>query len=288
MRVAFDKEAQTITITDNGIGMSPEEAVDNLGTIAKSGTREFMSALAGDQKKDAQLIGQFGVGFYSGFIVADRITVESRRAGLPADEGVRWSSARAPATSRSRRSRAPSAAPSVTLHLREGEEEFLSAWKLKSIISQVLRPHLAADPDAEGGVGRARQEARCTQGRVGDRSTRPPRCGRGRKSDITDEQYEEFYKQISHDSEAPLAYTHNRVEGRSEYTQLLYIPAQGAVRPVEPRQARRRQALRQARLHHGRRRGADAGLPALRQGRDRLGRPAAERQRASCCRKAAT
>jgi molecular chaperone HtpG len=129
VKVAFDKDAKTITITDNGIGLSAEEAVANLGTIAKSGTREFMSALQGDQKKDAQLIGQFGVGFYSGFIVADRITVESRRAGLPQAEGVRWSSEGAGDFEVETITR-PERGTAVTLHLREGEEEFLSNWKL--------------------------------------------------------------------------------------------------------------------------------------------------------------
>ena len=159
MRVAFDKDAKTITITDNGIGLSADEAVANLGTIAKSGTREFMTALEGDQKKDAQLIGQFGVGFYSGFIVADRITVESRRAGLPAEHGVRWTSEGAGDFEVETITR-PERGTDVILHLRDGEEEFLSGWKLKSIISQVLRPHLAADPDAEGGVGRRGRASR--------------------------------------------------------------------------------------------------------------------------------
>ena len=135
VRVGFDKDAKTITIADNGIGMSSEEAVAHLGTIAKSGTREFMSALQGDQKKDAQLIGQFGVGFYSGFIVADRITVESRRAGLPAEEGVRWMSEGAGDFEVETIAR-PERGTSVILHLREGEEEFLSSWKLRSIISK--------------------------------------------------------------------------------------------------------------------------------------------------------
>src|SRR2546423_3295124 len=133
VRVAFDAENKTLTITDNGIGLSAEEAVANLGTIAKSGTREFMASLQGDQKKDANLIGQFGVGFYSGFIVADRITVESRRAGLKPEEGVRWSSEGAGDFEVETITRA-ARGTSVTLHLREGEDEFLSAWKLKSII----------------------------------------------------------------------------------------------------------------------------------------------------------
>ena len=135
VRIGFDAEAKTITISDNGIGLSAAEAVANLGTIAKSGTREFMSALEGDQKKDAQLIGQFGVGFYSGFIVADRLTVESRRAGLPPEEGVRWSSEGSGDFEVETITR-PQRGTSVTLHLREGEEEFLSAWKLKSIASK--------------------------------------------------------------------------------------------------------------------------------------------------------
>ncbi len=222
VRVSFDKEAKTITISDNGIGLSADEAVANLGTIAKSGTREFVSALQGDQKKDAQLIGQFGVGFYSGFIVADRITVESRRAGLPAEEGVRWSSEGAGDFEVESISRAERGT-SVILHLREGEEEFLNGWKLRSIISKysdhISLPILMQKEewDAEA----SKQVTKDEWAPVNKASalwSRP-------KGEITKEQYEEFYKQISYDSEAPLAYTHNRVEGRSEYTQLLYIPA---------------------------------------------------------------
>jgi molecular chaperone HtpG len=222
VRVSFDKDAKTITIADNGIGMSSEEAVANLGTIAKSGTREFVSALQGDQKKDAQLIGQFGVGFYSAFIVADRVTVESRRAGLATDHGVRWSSEGAgdfdvePITRTER-------GTSVILHLREGEEEFLSAWKLRSIVSKysdhislpILMQKEEWDEEAKKQVTR---DEWSSVNKAAALWTRP-------KGEITPEQYEEFYKQISYDSEAPLAFTHNRVEGRSEYTQLLYIPS---------------------------------------------------------------
>jgi molecular chaperone HtpG len=222
VRVAFDAEAKTITITDNGIGLSAAEAVANLGTIAKSGTREFVAALQGDQKKDAQLIGQFGVGFYSGFIVADRITVESRRAGLPAEEGVRWSSAGAGDFEVETITR-PQRGTSVTLHLREGEEEFLSAWKLRSIISKysdhislpILMQKEEWDAEAKKQV---LKDEWSPVNKAAALWTRP-------KSEITPEQYEEFYKQISYDTQAPLAYTHNRVEGRTEYTQLLYIPA---------------------------------------------------------------
>ncbi len=222
VRVAFDKDAKTITITDNGIGLSVDEAVANLGTIAKSGTREFMAALEGDQKKDAQLIGQFGVGFYSGFIVADRITVESRRAGLPSEQGVRWSSEGAGDFEVETIARA-ARGTSVTLHLRDGEDEFLSAWKLKAIIGKysdhISLPILMQKEewDAEA----AEQVTKDEWAPVNKAAALWTR----NKNEITQEQYEEFYKQISYDSEAPLAYTHNRVEGRSEYTQLLYIPA---------------------------------------------------------------
>src|SRR5690242_13625174 len=222
VRVSFDAEAKTITITDNGIGLSSEEAVANLGTIAKSGTREFMSALEGDQKKDAQLIGQFGVGFYSGFIVADRLTVESRRAGLTPEEGVRWSSEGIGEFEVETITR-PQRGTSVTLHLREGEEEFLNGWKLRSIASKysdhislpILMQKEEWDAEAKKQV---LKEEWSPVNKAAALWTRP-------KSDITPEQYEEFYKQISYDTQAPLAYTHNRVEGRTEYTQLLYIPA---------------------------------------------------------------
>ena len=222
VRVAFDAEAKTITITDNGIGLSADEAVANLGTIAKSGTREFMAALEADQKKDAQLIGQFGVGFYSGFIVADRIAVESRRAGLKPEEGVRWISEGAGDFEVETITRAQRGT-SVTLHLREGEEEFLSGWKLKSIISKysdhislpILMQKEEWDAEAKKQVLRDEWAPVNKAAALWTRN----------KNDITKEQYDEFYKQLSYDSEPPLAYTHNRVEGRSEYTQLLFIPA---------------------------------------------------------------
>jgi len=222
VRVSFDAEKKTITISDNGIGMSSDEAVAHLGTIAKSGTREFMAALEGDKKKDANLIGQFGVGFYSGFIVADRMTVESRRAGLAAEQGVRWSS-EGTGDFEVETITKPGRGTDVTLHLRDGEDEFLSAWKLKSIVSKysdhislpVLMPKTKWDEEKKEQVETGEWEP---VNKAAALWTRP-------KSDITDAQYQEFYKQISYDSEAPLAYTHNRVEGRSEYTQLLYVPA---------------------------------------------------------------
>jgi molecular chaperone HtpG len=222
VHVSFDAAAKTVTIRDNGVGMSAEEAVAHLGTIAKSGTREFMAKLEGEQKKDANLIGQFGVGFYSGFIVADRITVESRRAGLKPEEAVRWTSDGSGQFEVETITRAERGTD-VTLHLREGEEDFLKTWKLKSIIGKysdhISLPILMKKEEwiAEKAETVLKDEWE-TVNKAAALWTRP-------KSDITDAQYQEFYKQISFDSDAPLAYTHNRVEGRSEYTQLLYIPA---------------------------------------------------------------
>ena len=222
VRVAFDTEARTITITDNGIGMSAQEAIDHLGTIAKSGTKDFMSHLSGDQKQDAQLIGQFGVGFYSGFIVADKITVESRRAGLPVAEGVRWSSGgtgdfEVETIERTARG------TSVTLHLRDDASDYLDRWKLKSIIAKysdhislpILMQKEEWDAEKSAYVKHDEWEAVNSANALWARS----------KKDISDEQYAEFYKNLSYDTEAPLAWSHNRVEGSTEYTQLLYIPS---------------------------------------------------------------
>jgi len=222
LRVSFDKEARTLTITDNGIGMSEAEAIANLGTIAKSGTREFMGKLVGEQAKDAQLIGQFGVGFYSGFIVADRISVESRRAGLVSEQGVRWSSGgtgdfEVEATTRTERG------TSVTLHLREGEDDWLAHWKLKSTIAK-YSDHISLP------ILMRKQEWNTEKGEYAtldewETVNKAAALWSRAKSDITDAEYKAFYEQISFDATPPLAYTHNRVEGRSEYTQLLYIPA---------------------------------------------------------------
>ncbi|HEX2011541.1 MAG TPA: molecular chaperone HtpG, partial [Roseateles sp.] len=221
VRVSFDEAARTVTISDNGIGMSADEAIAHLGTIAKSGTREFMAKLEGDQKKDANLIGQFGVGFYSGFIVADRITVETRRAGLKAEEGVRWSSEGTGDYEVETISKA-GRGTDVILHLREGEEEFLKTWRLKSIIGK-YSDHISLPilmRKEEWDAEKSQQVLKDEWESVNKASALWARS----KSEVTPEQYEEFYKQISYDQEAPLAYTHNRVEGRSEYTQLLYIP----------------------------------------------------------------
>jgi molecular chaperone HtpG len=226
VRLTFDKAARTLTLTDKGIGLSRQEAIDNLGTIAKSGTKDFMSKLSGDQKADAQLIGQFGVGFYSGFIVADKISVESRRAGLPADQGVRWVSGGDGDFEVADITRAERGT-SITLHLRDDADEYLNAWKLKQIVGKysdhISLPILMekeewkeGENDQPGDMVKTGEWE--TVNKANALWSRP-------KKDITSEQYEEFYKGISHDYEAPLAWSHNRVEGSTEYTQLLYIPA---------------------------------------------------------------
>lgn len=222
VRVSFDKDAKTLTITDNGIGMSAQEAIDHLGTIAKSGTKDFMSRLSGDQKKDAQLIGQFGVGFYSGFIVADKITVESRRAGMKPEEGVRWVSGGTGDFETETITRAQRGT-SVILHLRDDASEYLNRWKLKQIIGKysdhislpILMQKEEWDQEKGEYVLQADWEAVNSASALWTRA----------KKDVTEEQYTEFYKNISYDTDAPLAWSHNRVEGASEYTQLLYIPS---------------------------------------------------------------
>ena len=222
IRIEADPAARTLKITDNGIGMSRDEAIRNLGTIARSGTKEFFQQLSGDQQKDAALIGQFGVGFYSAFIVADKVTVETRRAGLPASEAVRWESAGDGEFSVDAIDRAERGS-TITLHLREGEADFLSAWKLKGIIQKysdhislpIRMPKEVWDAEASAYKATGEWESVNQASALWTRS----------KSDITEEQYTTFYQHIAHDNEAPLAYTHNRVEGRSEYTQLLYVPA---------------------------------------------------------------
>ena len=222
IRVAFNKEARTITISDNGIGLSRDEAVEHLGTIAKSGTREFFSALTGDQAKDAHLIGQFGVGFYSSFIIADRVTVVSRRAGLEANQAVCWESGGEGDYTVEIVEKA-TRGTDVTLHLREGEDEFLSGWKLKSIIRKysdhITLPILMKKE--EWNQDKGEQVVSDEDETVNQANALWVRA----KSEITDEQYKEFYKHVAHDFEDPLAWTHARVEGKQEYTQLLYIPA---------------------------------------------------------------
>ena len=221
IKVSFDKTARTVTISDNGIGMSRDEAISNLGTIARSGTKEFFSKLSGDQQKDAALIGQFGVGFYSAFIVADRITVETRRAGLPSADGVRWESDGSGEFTIESINR-PQRGTSITMHLREGEDDFLSTQKLKSIIRK-YSDHISLPIQMnkeEWDAEKSEQVVRDELESINQSSALWARA----KSEITEEQYAEFYKHLSHDYENPLCYSLNRVEGRSEFTQLLYVP----------------------------------------------------------------
>ncbi len=212
IRVSYDRDARTLTVSDNGIGMSRAEVVENIGTIAKSGTREFFQSLTGDQARDAHLIGQFGVGFYSAFIVADKVTVVSRRAGLAAEHGVRWESAgegeyTLETVAKEKRG------TDVILHLREGEEELANGWRLRSIIRKysdhITLPILMKKEDGDEDE---------TVNQAAALWARP-------KQEISQEQYDEFYKHVAHDFEPPLAHTHSKVEGKQEYTQLLYLPA---------------------------------------------------------------
>lgn len=221
IRISFNPENRTITISDNGIGMSRDEAVAHLGTIAKSGTKEFLARLSSDRKKNDALIGQFGVGFYSGFIVADKITVESRRAGLPASEGIRWESTGEGDFTVEKIDRAQRGTD-ITLHLREGEDDFLTNWRLKAIIRKysdhVSLPiqMLKEEWDNESKTMKTGTELETVN--------QANALWARNKADITDEQYREFYKHITHDFNDPLTWTHNKVEGRTEYNQLLYIP----------------------------------------------------------------
>ena len=222
IRVGYDKATRTITVSDNGIGMSRQEAIDHLGTIAKSGTREFFAQLTGDQQKDAQLIGQFGVGFYSSFIVADRVTVVTRRAGTPAADAVRWESDGGGEFSVEPAERAESGTD-VTLHLREDEGDLLEGFRLKSIVSK-YSDHISA-PIRMRGEKWDKDKGEMVAAEEDETVNQANALWARAKSDITDEQYQEFYRHVSHDFGEPLAWTHSRVEGRTEYTQLLYIPA---------------------------------------------------------------
>jgi molecular chaperone HtpG len=218
IRIGFDKAARTLTISDNGIGMSRDEVVANIGTIAKSGTKEFFSALSGDQAKDANLIGQFGVGFYSAFIIADKVTLTTRRAG--SNEAVKWTSAGEGDFTLETVEKA-SRGTDVVLHLRADEDEFLNDWKLKTIIRKysdhITLPILMQKSDFQDGETVLLDEVETV-------NTASALWARA-KNDITEEEYHAFYKHVSHDFEAPLNYTHSRVEGKQEYISLLYIPA---------------------------------------------------------------
>ncbi len=226
VRIAFDEKARTITITDTGIGMSAQEAISHLGTIAKSGTKDFVGKLTGDQKADSQLIGQFGVGFYSGFVVADKITVESRRAGLPADQGVRWVSGGTGDFTTETITR-EARGTSITLHLREDKLEYLNGYKLKSIIS-AYSDHIGLPiymPEEKWQEGENGQPGGMVATGEWEQVNEARALWTLPKKDITDEQYQQFYQALAHDYSNPLAWSHNKVEGNTEYTQLLYIPA---------------------------------------------------------------
>lgn len=222
IRIGFDKDARTITLSDNGIGMSRDEVIANIGTIAKSGTKEFLKSLTGDQARDANLIGQFGVGFYSAFIIADRVTLLTRRAGSAAGDGIRWESDGAGEYVIESVVKA-TRGTDITLHLREGEDEFLSDMRLKDLVRKysdhiaipIMMQKLEWNEEKQETVGTGLEETVNQASALWARS----------KADITDEQYQEFYKHVAHDFEPPLAWTHTRVEGRQEYTQLLYVPA---------------------------------------------------------------
>ncbi|MGL4859004.1 MAG: molecular chaperone HtpG [Enterobacteriaceae bacterium] len=220
VRISFDKEKRTITVSDNGIGMSRDEVIDHLGTIAKSGTKAFLESIGSDQVKDSQLIGQFGVGFYSAFIVADKVTVRTRSAGAAADEGVFWESSgegEYTVADINKEDRGTE----ITLHLREGEDEFLDEWRVRNIISK-YSDHIALPVEVQNTV--EDEEKKTTEVQWEKINKAQALWTRG-KNEISDEEYKEFYKHISHDFSDPIAWSHNRVEGKQEYTSLLYIPS---------------------------------------------------------------
>ncbi len=216
VRISADKDQGTLTISDNGIGMSREEVIENLGTIAKSGTKAFLESLGSDQVKDSQMIGQFGVGFYSAFIVADKVTVRSRAAGAPANEGVFWESAGEGEYTIADIEKAERGTE-ITLHLRDDEKEYLDNWRLRSVISK-YSDHIALPVEIEE---KNEEDGTITWEKINQAKALWTRS----KSEISDEEYTEFYKHISHDYADPLTWSHNRVEGKQEYTSLLYVPS---------------------------------------------------------------
>ncbi|WP_421507858.1 molecular chaperone HtpG [Erwinia rhapontici] len=217
VRVSVDKENRTLTLSDNGIGMRRDEVIENLGTIAKSGTKSFLESLGSDQAKDSQLIGQFGVGFYSAFIVADKVSVRTRAAGAAASEGVFWESAGEGEYTIADIEKADRGTE-ITLHLREGEDEFLDAWRVRGIISK-YSDHIALPVEIET---HNEEDSTTTWEKINKAQALWTR----NKSEISADEYKEFYKHVAHDFTDPLTWSHNRVEGKQEYTSLLYIPAQ--------------------------------------------------------------
>ncbi len=220
--VEFNEKLKTITISDNGIGMNWDEAVENLGTIAKSGTKEFISHLTGESAKDSQLIGQFGVGFYSAFIIADKVTVKSRRAGLSADEGIVWESAGEGEFTIGQEKKADRGSQ-IILHLKDGEDEFLSDWRLRSIIGK-YSDHISWPIEMKKRVDED-DEKKTDEPADFETVNKATALWTMQKSEITDEQYKELYKHISHDYQEPLMWSHNHVEGKHEYISLLYVPS---------------------------------------------------------------
>jgi len=224
IRVEFDKDAKTITITDNGIGMTRQDVIDNIGTIARSGTKKFFENLTGDQSKDSQLIGQFGVGFYSAFIVAEKVTLRTRRAGVDAAEGVQWESAGEGDFTIETIEKAERGTE-ITLHLREDQDEFLNSWRLRNVITKysdhINMPIVMKkdpEPNEEGEI----DESVVLEEETVNKATALWTLSKG---DISEEDYKEFYKTIAHDFQDPLTWSHNKVEGKTEYTSLLYIPS---------------------------------------------------------------
>jgi len=228
IRISVDKDKRTVTVDDNGIGLSRQEVTDTIGTIASSGTRKFLEKLSGDQAKDSALIGQFGVGFYSAFIVAEKVTLETRRAGMNADEGVRWESS-GEGSYVIENVEKPQRGTRITLHLREEDAEFADAWRLRGIIAK-FSDHIALPIEMlqermdEG--GEEGQEKEKEKEPAWERVNKGTALWMRNKSEIEEAEYQEFYKHISHDFENPLAWIHNRVEGSQEYTSLLYVPSQ--------------------------------------------------------------
>ena len=243
IRIDVDKDANTVTITDNGIGMTRDEAISHLGTIAKSGTAQFLDSLTGDQKQDSQLIGQFGVGFYSTFIVADKVVVESRSATAAKDEAVRWTS-EGEAEFEVETIEREEAGTAVTLYLKPDEAEFADGWRLRSIVKKyadhvsvpVVMKQMATEEDKE-----PEDEVVNSAKALWTRS----------RSDVSEDEYKEFYKLVSNDFQDPLKWSHNKVEGKLDYTSLVIYPFQGTFRPLSARSSSRRETIRAASLHHG-------------------------------------
>ncbi|MCW2474727.1 MULTISPECIES: molecular chaperone HtpG [unclassified Symbiopectobacterium] len=222
VRVSTNKEQRTLTIADNGIGMGRDDVIDNLGTIAKSGTKAFLESIGSDQAKDSQLIGQFGVGFYSAFIVADKVTVRTRAAGAAAEEGVFWESAGEGEYTVADVVKADRGTE-ITLHLREGEDEFLDEWRVRSIIGK-YSDHIALPVEIETETPSEEEGGEPTV--TWEKVNKAQALWTRNKADVTEDEYKEFYKHIAHDFSDPLSWSHNRVEGKQEYTSLLYIPSQ--------------------------------------------------------------